>query len=206
MVSDHFKSALFHNPSDTPTPLLCSLAPLSSPLSRGWGLLALAKPWYSHPDSHSQRLLEGQQAGVSAAQHEQGWTCRLCAGKGWTPSLGSFPNHQCAFYIILIYLQIFFCVRGPVFLAKGQSSTQCLIHATQHSKVQQRNSLYSDDEIAFSICSIFFFLVEFISAPLLQQLLLKSPEEGGLLVQEVTGDLLLKSLDVAVQKPTSYAS
>lgn len=135
----------FLQPFDTPTPLPCSLAPLSCPLSRGWGLLALAKPRYSHPDSHRQRLLEGQQAGVSAAKHEQGRTCRLCAGKGWTPSLSSSPNHKCAFY--KVYFNLFFCVRGSVFLAKGQISAQLPIHAAQHSKAQQLNSLYSDDSI-----------------------------------------------------------
>lgn len=58
--------------------LLCA----PSSFSWRWGLLASAERWYSHPDSHCQRLLKGQQTGSSASQLEQGWTCGLCLEEG----------------------------------------------------------------------------------------------------------------------------
>lgn len=88
--------------------------PLSfAPTSGRWGLLAAAEPWYTHPYSHSQRLLQGQQEGSSASPHEPGWTCGLCLEEGsdLVALACSLPSLSCL--ITAVYRWLYVCVYSP---------------------------------------------------------------------------------------------
>lgn len=144
-ISDHLNSALF---ATLVTHQLCCLALwllfhlLSAEDGDYWRLL--------NPGTH---ILTATAKGYSRVSkrvylphnmNKAGRVDFVLEKVGLLPSV-LFPNHGCAIYSV--YFNLFFCVRGSVFLAKGQTSTQCLIHVAQHSKAQQLNSLYSEDPI-----------------------------------------------------------
>lgn len=64
-------------------------------LSWGWRLLAAPELWHSHPDGHSQRLLQGQQTGPPASQHEQARTSWFCPGEGLDLCFKCHSDHFC---------------------------------------------------------------------------------------------------------------